>query len=194
LYGNSVKGPVTINGGNPQANEGANFNTPAHRTTFIRNVNYVKFEGVSGDSFIVNFDGEFSAIQVVDASGRPGPRGSLGVRWTGPGPVLGPDDKVGAEVPAGSWYNIVTDFARRKAFVLSGGCQTTVAGKKVCGFVDIFDRKTGQVLNSLALPAGEAPAPRTSYDCQAKLLDDALLVTDGNGLYLFRSEPGGTKP
>ncbi|MCY2931370.1 MAG: PQQ-binding-like beta-propeller repeat protein [Planctomycetota bacterium] len=217
LYGDTVKGPVTINGGTPQANQGADFKTPAHRTTFIRNVNYVKFEGVSGDSFIVDFNGDFSAIQVVDASGRMGPRGSLGVRWTGRGPVLGPDDMVGAEFAAGSWYNIVTDYPRKKVFALSGGCQTigrglkrrldprrafvlpgpdqpAVAGKKVLGFVDVFDRKTGQVLNSLPLPAGEAPASRTGCDGQAKLLDDALLVTDGHGVYFFRSGPEGTKP
>ena len=174
LYGGGAKGVPA-------------FDTPAHRTSLIRDVNYVKYEGKTGDSFELDFGwGGWSAIQVVDASGRPGPRRSLGVRWTGPGPLLGADDKVGAEVAAGNWYNILTDYPRGKFFVLSGGC-LTVAGQRVCGFVDVFDRKTGQALDSQTLPAGDGPMHATSYDCQAKILDDALLMTDSNGVYLFRS-------
>ncbi|MCY2930310.1 MAG: hypothetical protein NTV86_12590, partial [Planctomycetota bacterium] len=181
LYGGTDTGGVAISGGGTQPTKGCDFNNPAHRTSFIRGVNYVKFEGMSGDTFTLTFgQWNFSAIQVVDASGRPGPRRSLGVRWYRGGRQLGPDDKVGAEVAAGNWYNL------NSYFLLTGGCQT-VAGKRLCGFVDIFDRKSGQSVGSYALPAGEGPALRTTYDCQVKILDDAIFITDSNGVYLFRS-------
>ncbi|MCY2925546.1 MAG: hypothetical protein NT031_08910, partial [Planctomycetota bacterium] len=181
LYGGMGEGGVSLNGSVTQPTKNCDFSIPANRTTFVRGVNYVKFEGASGDTFTLTFgQWNFSAIQVVDASGRPGPRRSLGIRWSRAGRLLGPDDKVGAEVAAGNWYNL------NSYFLLVGGCQTA-AGKRVCGFVDIFDRKSGQVVGSHALPAGEAPAQRTTYDCQAKILDDGLLITDSNGVYLFRS-------
>ncbi|MEI7835421.1 MAG: PQQ-binding-like beta-propeller repeat protein [Planctomycetota bacterium] len=181
LYGGMGEGGVTLNGNVIQPTKSCDFGIAANRTTFVRGVNYVKFEGVSGDSFtLTHGHWTFSAIQVVDASGRPGPRRSLGIRWSKAGRLLGPDDKVGAEVVAGNWYNL------NSFFLLTGGCQTA-AGKRVCGFVDIFDRKTGQIVGSHALPAGEAPTQRTIYDCQAKILDDGILATDSNGVYLFRA-------
>ncbi|MCY2930998.1 MAG: PQQ-binding-like beta-propeller repeat protein, partial [Planctomycetota bacterium] len=199
-----AKYDVFIYGG---GSKGSSFDTPALRTTFVRDGNYVKYEGKSGDSFEAEFGWGWSAVQVVDASGRPGPRRSLGVRWTGPGILLGPDDKVGAEVAAGNWYNILTDHPRRQFFVLSGGC-LTVAGKRVCGFVDVFGAfgvgagvsvicwvfVSIVKVESVTLPAGEGPLRATAYDCQAKLLDEALLVTDSNGLYVFRSPAGSPKP
>jgi hypothetical protein len=187
LYGASGRGTVTINGGSPREHQGTDFRNPAHRTTFIRDVNYVKVEGVTGDAFTLCYEWDCSGIQIVDASGRPGPRRSLAVRWTDSGPAMGPDEKIGAEVAAGNWYTI------NKYLMLLGGYQAD-KGKNALGFVDVFDRKSGKLLGSHALPSTGAALPPTAYDCQARLLDDALLVTDGNGLYVFRSGPAGAKP
>ncbi|MCY2929183.1 MAG: PQQ-binding-like beta-propeller repeat protein [Planctomycetota bacterium] len=180
LYGASGKGTVTINGGRPQEHQGTDFSNPLHRTTFIRGVNYVKVEGVTGDEFLLCYEWDCSGLQIVDASGGAGPRRSLAVRWTTSGPAFRPDEKFGVEVAAGNWYTI------NKHFALLGGYQAD-KGPGVIAFVDVFDRKSGKLLGSHPLPSTQPAPPPAPYDGQAKLLDEALLVTDVNGFYVFGS-------
>jgi hypothetical protein len=75
-----------------------------------------------------------------------------------------------------------------KYFALLGGYQAD-KGKGAVGFVDVFDRPSGKLLSSHPLPSAQAAPPPAPYDCQAKLLDEALLVTDVNGFYVFGSAP-----
>jgi hypothetical protein len=182
LYGASGKGTVTINGGRPQEHQGTDFSNPLHRTTFIRGVNYIKVDGVTGDEFTLCYEWDCSGIQIVDASGGAGPRRSLAVRFTDSGPGFRPDEKIGVEVAAGNWYTV------NKYFALLGGYQSD-KGKGAIGFVDVFDRPSGKCLSSNPLPSAQAAPPPAPYDCQAKLLDEALLVTDVNGFYVFGSAP-----
>ena len=48
-------------------------------------------------------------------------------------------------------------------------------------------------LGSHALPAGEGPAQRTTYDCQSKILDDALFVSDSNPTVSFSAPNDGER-
>ncbi len=188
LYGFS--GKATINGGDPQTCSGMNSKEPSHRTTFIRGVNYVKFTGVTGDSFTLNFtQSDFSAIQIVDASPQPAEktnRAGLGVNWTGSGLALRPTDRVGAEVASASWYNI-------NGYNLLLGGPAGRADGLPAAVVHLFDRNTGQLLQTQALPGVQPMAPGSAYGNHARVLDDALVVTDGEGVHVFRSGSPGAK-
>ena len=90
----------------PKTCSGFNAQNAAHRTQFIEGVNYVKFAGLYGDSFRIEFpEWEFCGVQIVKAGSGANPEG-IGVRWTGGGRLLAPTNAVGAEVACGGWYNI----------------------------------------------------------------------------------------
>ena len=177
LYG--FTGTATIAGKKPQTCAGLDFKNPIHRTTFIRGVNYVKIAGVTGDSFTLNFtQADFSAVQIVDAtaSSAPGRKAaSLGVNWAGGGIGLGPNDRVGAEVAAGPWYNIGIRNG------LTGGYQNHFI------FVDVFDRKTGAFRRTQKLPVAARDPRLPGHNRQAAILDDAVVVTDSGNVYLLRT-------
>jgi len=93
----------------PQTCTGLNPLNATHRTQFIVGTNYVKFAGLYGDNFRVEFpENEFSGIQIVKSGSGANPEG-IGVRWTGGGLLLASTNGVGAEVVCGGWYNIDPD-------------------------------------------------------------------------------------
>lgn len=174
---------ATINGGDEQKTTGFDARNPIHRTSFIRNVNYVKFANVTGDSFKIEAgQADFAAIQIVNAStnaaasGRPA---SLGVNWDGGGIGLGPDDKVGAEVQGSFWYNIAVGGQ------LQGGYQSPVV------YLDVFDRNTGALLQTQKVNVAPRDHRLSGYDNQAVILDDALVVADQRGVQVLRTAPPG---
>lgn len=178
LYG-FLAGEATINGGDRQACTGFDANNPLHRTTFVRNANYVRFAGVSGDAFKIDFSQvNFSAIQIADASGgsQPGRKAaSLGVNWDGGGLGLGPDVQVGAEVAAGYWYNIGAKSE------LKGGYQEPQV------YVEVFDRAAGTLRNSQKLPVAPYDVISAFGDRQAVVLPDAVVVADTRGVHVWRA-------
>lgn len=184
VYG--LAGEGLINGQDRQVSRHLDDRNRTERTTLIRGVNYMKFAGVSGDAF--TFSGSqahLSGVQIVDASTNAAAGGqpaSLSVCWDGGGVGLGPNDRVGAEVEAGCWYNI---GARHE---LRGGYQAPVA------YVDAFNRKTGALIQTQPVPVVPRDYRHSSYDPQAAILDDALLVTDAQTVYILRNAPQPSTP
>jgi hypothetical protein len=89
---------------------------------------------------------------------------------------------VGAEVEAGCWYNI---GARHE---LRGGYQAPAV------YVDAFNRKTGALIQTQPVPVVPRDYRHSSYDPQAAILDDALLVTDAQTVYILRNAPQPSTP
>ncbi|MEI6219542.1 MAG: hypothetical protein WCP86_11635, partial [bacterium] len=172
---------VTINDGNPQKTMGFSHDNPLHRTTFIRGVNYVKFAGVSGDSFRFNFGSvDWCGLQIVDstAGSEPGRMaGSIGINWTGGGIGIDPDINVGAEVAGKYWYNIGGRWE------LSGGYQDPFL------HVDIFDKTTGALLRTQKLPVAPLDLVPFYGDRQAAIVNDGVVVADRRGIRVFRTDP-----
>lgn len=189
VYGAS--GTVSLNDGPEVTCPPADYGRPENRTAFLPNVNVIKFAAVRGDEFSLNLSGTaFSAIQIVRASSRLVNRqqSAIGVNWTGGGPALKAQDVVGADVAHGNWYNI-SPFN-----VMSGGppssgrpaAGTDSATNAPAGIpdscVDLFKRETGEWLQTFTLPA----TPSAAYRSQARILDNALILTDSKGLRVYR--------
>ena len=188
LYG--FGGTVAIEGVATQKCATADYSQAVNRTTFIHGVNYVKFAGVTGNAFTLDFsESAFSAIQIVNTSpsaSKDKPEG-LGVNWTGGGPGLLPTDVVGAEVACGNWYNI------NEYDLISGGLTTPQLARAVMS-VDVFDRATGRLTGTQELPGARARARGAGYTDQARLLDGGLLTTDAMGVYFLRSKRTDANP
>lgn len=194
LYGPNPIGaapPIcaVVNGKDRQLFGGWDFKNPAHRTTFIEGVNYVKFTGVTGDAFSLEMvPGSFAALQVVDASAGTGPgrkAASLGVAWNGGKGGPQPNERVGAEVAGGYWYVIRPDRQHElySKTHITGGFQDPVI------HVDVFDRATGTLRQTQELPVAAFDLIPSFGDRQAVILDDAVVVADPRGVRLFRSSP-----
>jgi outer membrane protein assembly factor BamB len=182
---------ATINGTNRQTCTGFDVKNPTHRTTFVEGVNYVKFAGVTGDVFTLNYSmTEVSGIQIVDASAGTGPgrkAASLGISWNGGPGGLGPNDRVGAEVAAEYWYVIHPDKPNMYSPThITGGYQNPYV------YLDVFDRDTGALLRTQKTPVAPNDRRRTGYDIQAASTDDALVVGDQRGIQVLRAIPTGS--
>jgi outer membrane protein assembly factor BamB/tetratricopeptide (TPR) repeat protein len=186
-------GPIasaTMNGTNQQTCQGWDSNNPAHRTTFIRGVNYIKFAGMTGDAFSVDYTmSPISGIQLVDASAGTGlvrKAACLGIAWNGSrggGPK--PSDHVGAEVAGRCWYvirPIRPNHYYSKTYI-TGGYQNPFI------LIDVFDRTTRASKEAQKIPFAPGYDRLTGCTSQAKLLDGALVVTDTRGIRVFRSAP-----
>ncbi len=184
-------GTASIEGVSTQKCAGVDYSKVEHRTTFIPGVNYMKFSGVSGDEFLLEFsEGQFAAIQIANAS--PGVAreraAGLGLCWS----RLLPTDVVGAEVVCDGWYSAIP-FSQpyRPPVPAPAGRTNTVQRARSGVYVDVFDRVTGVPGGTQPLP-GEPPAVQVpSYVNQARLLDGGLLTTDAGGVHFFRS---GSEP
>ena len=183
VYFYGFSGTAAIDGVGTQKCAGADYSKAIHRTTFVPGANYLKFAGLSGDAFTLDFSqSSFSAIQIVNASpnaSKEKPEG-LGVNWTGGGPALLPTDVVGAEVACGNWYNI------NNYNLISGGLTNKEAARTVMS-VDVFDRATGSFAGTQALPGVQPGAQGTGYKSQAKLLGGGLLTTEAGGVHFLRT-------
>ena len=179
FYG--LTGTATINEQDPQTCVGWDIKNPQHRTALIRGVNYMKFEGVSGDSFTLKGpEANYCAVQIVDASQAPAAgsmAASLGLNWSGGGLELGPNDRVGAEVAMAPWYNIRSDHG------LTGGYQNHHL------FFDQLNRDSGAAVGSQKIAIGPRDPLLPNHRREAAILEDALVVTDAGHVFIVRSKP-----
>ena len=160
---------------------GWDIKNPLHRTALIRGVNYMKFEGVSGDSFTLKGpEANYCAVQIVDATQAPAAgsmAASLGLNWSGGGLELGPNDRVGAEVAMAPWYNIRSDHG------LTGGYQNHHL------FFDQLNRDSGAAVGSQKIAIGPRDPLLPNHRREAAILEDALVVTDAGHVFIVRSKP-----
>lgn len=183
VYFYGFTGTASIPGHEQEACSAPDYGNVTNRTRFVRGANYMKIAGVTGDVFTISFsECDFSALQVVNVSpnvSKSHPEG-IGINWSGGGPALQPANVVGAEVPHGNWYNI------NQFNILFGGPPNTgSAANGMC--VDVFDRATGGVLQTGALPAVRSEPGAFNYRSQARILDDAIITTDAGGIRVYRS-------
>lgn len=181
FYGFSGSG--NIDGGQPETCTSADYSKTINRTTFIRGTNYMKFAGVSGDAFTLNFGQcDFAAVQIVNSSPaatKDKPEG-IGINWTGGGQGLLPGDVVGAEVVHSNWYNV------NQFNVLWGGPTNTARGVSgVC--LDVFNRETAELIQSGTLPGAPVSANSATHGNSATVLDNSIITTDSKGIRVYRS-------
>jgi len=180
---------ATINGTNRQTCTGFDVKNPTHRTTFIQGVNYVKFAGVTGDVFTLNYSMTgVSGIQIVDTSAGTGSvrkAASLGVSWNGGPGGLGSNDRVGAEVAGEYWYVIHPDKPNQlySRTHISGGYQNPYV------YLDVFDRNTGALTRTQKAPITPRNSLLNGYDNQAAIVDDVVVVADQCNVYVLRTAP-----
>lgn len=175
VYFYGFTGTASIDGVATQKCAGADYSKAINRTTFVPGVNYIKFAGVSGDAFTLEFtESSFSAIQIANAS--PGatkekPQ-ALGIGWSS----LRPTDVLGAEVVCDNWNSGTLNS------MVSPARQDIPPRTKSGMSVDIFERSTGRLVGTQSLP-GEQSA---GYANQARLFDSGLLTADADGVHFFR--------